>query len=70
MASISPKMPARHQVVQLDFVGQLDVNALGVVADEMEIILHEDVPQRLGLVLFVFDPDFLDVPLASLRSSP
>ena len=56
-------MPARHQVVQLDFVGQLDVDALGVVAHEVEVVLHQDVAQRLGLVLLVLDPDFLDVAL-------
>jgi hypothetical protein len=39
-----------HQVVQLDLIGQLDVDPLGVVAHQMEIILHQDVAQRFGLV--------------------
>jgi hypothetical protein len=37
------------------------VDSLGVVADEVEVILHQRVAQLLGLVLLVIDPDLLDV---------
>src|SRR5205085_11476594 len=43
--------------------GQLDVNALGVIAHEMEIVLHQRIAQRLGLVFLVLDPDGFDVRL-------
>jgi hypothetical protein len=44
-----PEDARRHQVVELHLVGQLDVDPLGVVAHEMEVVLHQDVAQPLGL---------------------
>src|ERR1044071_833566 len=38
------------------------MNALSVVAHQMKIVLHQDVPKRFGPRLLVLDPDFFDVP--------
>ena len=53
---------SRHQVVQLHLVGKLDVNPLGVVADEMEIVLHQGVPQFFRFGFLEIEPDLSDVP--------
>ena len=52
-----------HEVVELHFVGELGVDAFGVVLDHGEVFHHEQVAQLFGLVLFESLPDVVDVLL-------
>ena len=52
----------RESVVEVDSVRQLGPDAFGVVADQRQIPLDQQVPQLFaGLILFVFAPDFADI---------
>jgi len=60
------KDPGGHKIIKLHLIGKLYVNALGVVTNEVQVVLHQHIPQCLGLGFLVFNPNVLDFPLRGL----
>ncbi len=50
-----------HEIVKLDFVGELGVDAFGVVFNHGEIFEHEQIAQLFGAALFESARHIVDV---------
>jgi hypothetical protein len=59
IASIRPKRPDRHQVLDVHLVGEPRVDPLGVVPHQVEELLDEEVADLLGVGRLELTPHVL-----------